>query len=1270
MAPPSPDHPNFFDLLELDPDVLWESEGKKKYEQQLEKMRAKWTNMRDAPGTAGENAKRFLALYNSHAIQDVMESAPQRESEAQACRLARADKRNQLQQILEDWKKHADTVTKRQINRWSSEVGMSPAEVEAAAVAIGLAITKDGAPSGSAKTRLDPVTLADVRAKLTALKRLNPSQTADYETLYTFMGASATMKGTELYTLPADPSASSAEDLQKAAVKLNEYLQRNPNKNEDLTARIELAGQAMTLFKTAASKRGYDEALRLEPLGLLLDEMERKTGGERPRAPHIKAYYEGALRAKFSQDDAQEELAARAIQRNWGTVEAPQEFKRCPFCDELISADTNSCPECGKLLTLTCPNCDRAGVDVEAMACPGCGFPTGQRAVVEDVINDALDALGKRDFATARRYAADARRMWRPGRPDDIAKRIDSLDAQLQRHDQDLKAQQAQDLLNKAQAAIIAGDRATAQRYIDQVNTLGLAGDASIATRIKEIRVLEAQQTLNKAEGAIRADKYADAQAGIDEVMGMGVASEDAIAERIAELKTLWAQQLLTKASREATSLDFSTAQRLIDQVVALGVAEQQPIADRITALHVQRGQQLLNRAESALRNAQYDPAFDLLGQVKMMSEAGASPLKERIAALEAKLASHAQEIQEQKARELDKERQRQEQIRDTLTSIEGSITNRNLVAAQKRLESLPVDAQNLPEVVALKQRIEQGMRAADERVRLARGVTSEEARVEECFAALDICADHAEALELLQATRPRTLEQVTTKVSASQDTVTISWKASAEKGVTYSVVRKAGAPPATASDGDLIARSITVLTYLDNHPPIGVELYYAVFAKRARVERYSLPALAPEPLVLARDVVEARAEAGDRSVALTWKAPDRAVVTVRRKQNAPPMSATDGDLVPLNSPNSALDKSLANGTTYYYRISCAFAGRVTSAGVVVSATPHMRPSAPPPLKISGQLNHVNWCDVELQWGDEPRGPRGAESMTGRKVIYRTDNATLFKQGATYSVSEVAPYIWRELPIENGRANDQLARPDVVTYVPAIIVQDRVYSGAPQEYRFIPGLEQVEAQSAVGAIRLAWKWPPHIQEAVIAWGTSLPENPLQAPGATVVARKDEERGEHEVPSPAGKRISLALASIIRPDGRPDGRAVMDKAHVVEGKASDMGEIIYEFVRPSGGLFKKKVPNHTLRLRVRNPGPLLDIPPLRVIYKEGKVPADVNDGVYWADFGKQPIMPGDIPLALPGLTGKRGVLYGAVFFADSAHARAVKLSSAGEDKIKL
>jgi hypothetical protein len=367
------------------------------------------------------------------------------------------------------------------------------------------------------------------------------------------------------------------------------------------------------------------------------------------------------------------------------------------------------------------------------------------------------------------------------------------------------------------------------------------------------------------------------------------------------------------------------------------------------------------------------------------------------------------------------------------------------------------------------------------------------------------------------------------------------------------------------------------------------------------------------------------------------------------------------------------VDTGLTNGVTYYYRIYCTFAGRVTSAGVTVNATPHVRPAPPPPLTITGQLNHVNWLDVELQWGEEPKKADTANA-TGRRVVYRSDRKTPFKKGEMFSLADVQPYVWSELAVVNSRASDQLPKPDVTTYVPVVIVQDRVYSGAPQTYTFLPALEEVEARSVVGGLRITWQWPPHIEEAVIAPGRTLPEDPLQARGVTVVKRQPAGRGEFEAPVEAGKTMAFVVASIIRPDGDPNGRAIADapdKLTVVEGRAAELGVIEYEFIRPKQGWFSRGVPNHTLRLRVRGAGPLKDLPPLVVRVKEGQPPTSPSDSEEWTRFPRQALAKDDYNLLLPGLQGRKSDrLYGAIFFSDAADARAAQLLSLGDERCKL
>ncbi len=136
MSAPFPDRPNFFDLLELDPDMPWEWEGREAYERQLQKMRARWASVQNVPGKAGADAKRYSDMIKNRVIQDVMEDDIERAREAEDCRREHADKRNRVQQLFE-----------QQIRGWSRAVGMSPGEVRDAVTQAGLKDVQEIAPA-------------------------------------------------------------------------------------------------------------------------------------------------------------------------------------------------------------------------------------------------------------------------------------------------------------------------------------------------------------------------------------------------------------------------------------------------------------------------------------------------------------------------------------------------------------------------------------------------------------------------------------------------------------------------------------------------------------------------------------------------------------------------------------------------------------------------------------------------------------------------------------------------------------------------------------------------------------------------------------------------------------------------------------------------------------------------------------------------------------------------------------------------------------------
>ncbi len=1115
--------PNIFELLELDPNLPWEPQGRTQYEARLRTQRAKWANLRNAPGKQGADATRYFTMVVNDDFGAVMRDAAAREAQRRERLQTLADKRNKLEATLAAWQKEEPIVTSRQIKNWSRSFEVDEATVERRVKEIGLLVVAEASPGNV--QRLNPVTEKKVRETLQSLKDLDPAHADRYVNLYTLL------EKTPIENMPDDPS-----DLSAVAQALNATLQRNSNKDDILTKKIELAGDAMTIFKTTTSRAQYDEALRLNPLECLLDEMEIATGGAAPRAGHIDAYFHDARKVGFDDDDIRRELGFRAQRSKWGVIEIPRRPAEglCPFCTELVVLDSNSCPACGKLLKLTCPNCGKGDIAVDRPSCPACGFLTGQRGWVLELVNEARSAITKARVDRALMLIEEASGLWSPAKPDALMRSFAEVRDQIHHLQRQRLAEEVQSQLNAANNAIIQAEYTTARSLID-------------------------------------------------------------------EARTRWMPD--------------------------------HPETDALVA---------------------------------------------RMKALDGKLAPFEDEIEELRRKAAEQERLRQEGVAQIVMGVEASLGDHNLITAQKRLQSLSLAERQRPDVANLAHAIQVGLDKADEQVRRAKSADSVEECVRLCYAALNICADHPAAMELLKASRPPSPGQVNllqVTRSGGQATVEVTWGASAEERVTYAVRRKVGAVPASEQDGDLVPCDSTARRAVDQRPPSGVELYYAVFAIRPGVDAYSAPTSTPEPVVLATEVRRARAEAQDGAVSLTWEAPEPVQqIVIVRKEGAPPRSHLDGASVRVlgaGVAGSAVDKGLVNGTVYYYGVYCQYARGVTSHGVVVQAIPHARPNTPPPLRISGRLNSVGWCEVELQWG---KATNAADESVGRKVAYRIDPTPLFRSGAELSEHEAQPYIWAAVEMRHGRGEDRLSQPGIALYAPALIVGGAIYTGAPQPFRFIPDLEQVETHSVVGAIHVTWRWPLHVTDVIITTGTAVEEvyasvEALKGTGALLVSRQagDDDQAHYDVPAQARRRLRLTIAPVIR----SAGRLITGAPVALQGEAAEMAEISYEFSKPLGGPFARSA-SYTLLLRIHNHGPLTTLPPLVALFTEGHEPHDKSDGEEWWMYAEQPLPRGELRLSLPALPQRSGndVRYGAVFFADDAQTRFARLVSAGANKTRL
>ena len=485
--------PNFFELLELDPDMPWEPQGREQYERQLQKMRAKWASQRNAPGKIGVDATLHYNMVRDGVIQATMEDAAKRQIQAQEERRRRADKRTRLREALAQWRKESPSVTQEQIGRWRHDYEVDASTMEELLREAGLSV----ASGDEAAARINPITLKSVRETLDALRKLDPEHVHLYRTLYTF--------------LERDPKDSS--DLSKVAEDIYEQHTHNMNKTVALTKKIELAGSAKTIFASAASRKQYDEALRLEPLEQLLVEMVNATGGAAPRAGHIDAYLLAAEKAGFTEDDIRRELEYRAQQQKWGVIEIPRRRGQqiCPFCSSRVEPDANSCQTCGSLLKLDCPDCHEPGIAADRAACPKCGFLTGQRGWVIGLVDDGREAIGRYEFEAARPLIKEAQSLWSPATPDPIAMSIAELQRQIRQYDQRQVAVQLHQKLDEADRAIDVEQYSKARDLRNWVQTRLTPENPerdAIQARIRELGEKLAPHEAQMKQERIEAEKH------------------------------------------------------------------------------------------------------------------------------------------------------------------------------------------------------------------------------------------------------------------------------------------------------------------------------------------------------------------------------------------------------------------------------------------------------------------------------------------------------------------------------------------------------------------------------------------------------------------------------------------------------------------------------------------------------------------------------------------------------------------------------------------
>ncbi len=284
--------PNFFLLLELNPNEQWDQV---QYEKALQQKTGQWNH-----DSAGVTKKALLAQVNRALlpqIHEVMEDPSLRAKEATAARKQLAElyqaeqERFEKQLALLNMKEIAEAD---EIDKFVAEFKhiKPPTEIEKLITVKKHSVDK---PALQTHQTLDASMANNIADRLEILHM---------KSLYELLQCSRDASNVTL--------SRAAEELYAQIVRLHP--------NAETTIMIELVGFAASLFKSEEMRVRYDETLRQAALQQILQDLDDSTKRSTVKELHPKQvlfYLESASKAGWLEDEALAQLKAHARLRRW-----------------------------------------------------------------------------------------------------------------------------------------------------------------------------------------------------------------------------------------------------------------------------------------------------------------------------------------------------------------------------------------------------------------------------------------------------------------------------------------------------------------------------------------------------------------------------------------------------------------------------------------------------------------------------------------------------------------------------------------------------------------------------------------------------------------------------------------------------------------------------------------------------------------------------------------------------------------------------------------
>nr|BBH86984.1 transcriptional regulator [Thermosporothrix sp. COM3] len=591
-------------------------------------------------------------------------------------------------------------------------------------------------------------------------------------------------------------------------------------------------------------------------------------------------------------------------------------------------------------------------------------------------------------------------------------------------------------------------------------------------------------------------------------------------------------------------------------------------------------------------------------------------------------------------------------ELRKVEAHVQQLLNQKKYITAKQYLEGpaaaiLPNRAQKLNEIQGELSKV----RSLFQRATVATLPNNE--KIALCRQALALCPDYQEARDLLRTIPPMAPTNLQAKTRGG--IVSLSWQPSSTEGVMYVIVRKSLTQPHSSRDGTVLD-TVPGLHYEDSRPETGVPLYYAIFAECEGVPSAN-GALLEQPLLLLQDVTQAFAEVGNQQVKLSWVPPKNvASVLLVRKQNVPPTSASDGEVIGECVPaqTSFIDRDVQNNQTYYYALYARFKdqhGRLATApGVRVKAIPE-----PPPAPIHSLEMHMRpgstsaEREVELRWTPPAKGKAIILKSTHTLQHYEKK---VIAESTLYTLGQL-------LEDQPDSVVDPKVALGVTYYLPVVLFHKMAYIGTEHRLATVDDVQNVRWQNMNTALRLQWKWPANCQEVIVSsHQLRWPELDDEYSSHTKVSRSEYDRlGYFELRCDKDTDYYIRITALVT-QGTEEIPAQGVRLHV---HPTDLLTLTYEIKRPT---LWRRTPH--LHIAADRAGTL---PTLRLIGTRDRLPVHKTDGTMICRIeptsinGRGRTFPLPIKEVAPGT-------YCKLFLEDDALYQEIDICHPHEDKLRI